>query len=132
MKTATAADIMTRSVLTVGPDAPLTDVIDVLVRHGVNGVPVVDAGGNLLGMISEYDVVNFALSGEADDTAVREAMTRELVTFAPDTPCATIANCFAQRRFRQVPIVRDGKLMGIVSRRDILRHTLFMYARSEP
>jgi CBS domain-containing protein len=87
----------------------------------------VDEENRLIGIISEHDVINFVLSGDAADSRVEEAMTTDVVTFAPDTPCPVIANCFAKERLRRVPIVENGRLVGVVSRRDLLRQMLVLY-----
>jgi CBS domain-containing protein len=122
-----AAEIMTRTVVTVSPDTPLTKVIELLIRHSISATPVVDDANTLVGIISEIDLINFALSGEAGNSLVSDAMTREVIAFPPDAPCPAIANCFAQKRLRRVPIVENGKLVGLVSRRDILRQMLILY-----
>jgi CBS domain-containing protein len=122
-----AAEIMTRTVVTVSPDTPLTKVIELLIRHSISATPVVDDDNNLVGIISEIDLINFALSGEAGNSLVKDAMTTDVIAFSPDTLCPVIANCFAQKRLRRVPIVEDGKLVGLVSRRDVLRQMLLMY-----
>ena len=90
-----------------------------------------DAEGkvSLLGIITEHDIMNFALSGEAADTTVAEAMTRQVIVFPPDADVATLVNALGTRHIRRVPIVDQGRLVGIVSRRDILREMLAMYSR---
>ncbi len=127
MRVRRAADVMTRAVVTVGLNTRLTEVIDLLLRHGISGMPVVDEDSYLLGIISEHDVINFALSGVAADTCVSEAMTREVVSFPPDESCPAVVNCLVRKGLRRAPIVEDGKLIGIVSRRDLLRMLLNMY-----
>ncbi len=129
MKDRTASDIMTHPVVTLAPEARLTDAIKLLLRHHISGMPVVDAAGRLVGLLSEHDVLNFALSGDADDTAVSEAMTRDVVGFPPETPIPALVECFTERRIRRAPIVAEGRVVGIVSRRDILREMMFLYAR---
>lgn len=129
MKDKRAADIMSQPVITVRPDAPLFHAVKLLLRHHVSGLPVVDSSGTLLGLISEYDIMNFALSGNADQTRVDEAMTRKVITQAADASVPALINCLVGGRLRRVPIVEGGRVVGIVSRRDILREMLFMYGR---
>ncbi len=128
IKVVKARDIMTRTVITATEDMPLTEVISLLLRWHISGLPVLDGEGRVIGIISEHDLVNLAMDGNAEDTTVGEIMTREVVSFHPDDPIADIARCFSERRLRRVPIVEeDGKLVGIISRRDILRELLRRY-----
>ena len=129
MKARCAADFMTYPVVTVEPGVLLTEAIKLLLRHHISGLPVAAADGSLLGIITEHDIMNFALSGEAADTTVEEAMTRQVMVFSPDTDVATLVNALGTRHIRRVPIVDKGRLVGIVSRRDILREMLAMYSR---
>jgi CBS domain-containing protein len=129
MKARCAADFMTYPVVTVEPGVLLTEAIKLLLRHHISGLPVAAADGSLLGIITEHDIMNFALSGEAADTTVEEAMTRQVMVFSPDTDVATLVNALGTRHIRRVPIVDQGRLVGIVSRRDILREMLAMYSR---
>jgi len=129
MKTRKASEIMTTPVVTTRPDVRLTDVIKLLLRHHISGVPVVDDAGKMIGIVTEYDIMNFAQSGDAARTTAAEAMTKDVVTCRPDTSCADIVDLFAARRIRRVPVVDGGNVVGIVSRRDLLREMLFLYER---
>lgn len=123
-----ASDIMTHPVVTVRPDAFLIDAIKLLLRHHISGLPVVGQDGKLVGVITEHDIINIALSGDAEDTKVEQVMTRSVVSFPPDATLASLATALGDRRIRRVPIVQDGAVVGVVSRRDILREVLFLYA----
>ena len=105
----------------------LTEVMELLLRHGISGLPVVDDEGNLLGIISEIDLVNSAFSGNAADTSVEEVMSTNAVSFASDAELADLVQTFSSKRLRRVPIVEKGKVVGIVSRRDILREMMRRY-----
>jgi len=128
MKLKKASEVMTHPVVTARPEMYLADAIKLLLRHHISGLPVVGADGRLVGMITEHDMINVAMSGDAEDTTVEETMTREVITFPPDANLATLATCLVGRRIRRVPIVENGAVVGIVSRRDILREVLFLYA----
>lgn len=128
MKTRKVSEIMTRVVVTIKPDLRLTDAIKVMLKHNVSAVPVVDAQHDLIGIITEYDIMNFAFSGHAADTTVAEVMIRDVVTFTPDTDIESLVNFCAKRRMHRVPIVEDRKVVGMVSRRDILREIDRLYS----
>ncbi len=125
----TARDIMTPTVITANEDMLVTDVIKVLLRWHISGLPIVEKDGNIVGIVTEHDVVNFAVSGHAADTTASEVMTRNVVTFSPDTLVVEIINHFAAHRIRRVPVVEGKKVVGIISRRDIVRYMDQMYSR---
>ncbi|MBX6373943.1 MAG: CBS domain-containing protein [Acetobacteraceae bacterium] len=139
-----ARDLMTTSLVTVPPDAPVEAVARVLSDRGISGAPVVDSSGKLLGMVTEGDLMRRLAAVEdrpqswiaglfksADDQAARYArthgrkardvMTTDLVTVDEDTPIEHIARIIEEKNIRRVPVVRDGKLLGVVSRADLLR-----------
>ena len=124
-----AADIMTQPVVTVGPDALLIDAIKLLLRHHLGSLPVVGSAGEMVGIISQYDIMNFALSGNAADTRVEEAMSTGVISMPPEAELSTVMECLVNRRLHRVPIVKDSKVVGMVSRRDVLREMLFMYGK---
>ena len=127
MAAKTVSDIMTSPVVTISGDKSLVDAIKLLLRFHISGLPVVDGEENIVGIITELDVLNFAMSGSAAQTKVSEVMTSELSTFPPDAPIEQAMNFFAAERIRRVPVVREGKVVGIVSRRDVMREILSMY-----
>ena len=116
-----ARDIMTRTVITAKPDTLVTDVMSLFLRWHISGVPIVDGDGKLLGIVTEADVVNFAISGDTASTTAGEIMTKQVETYTQDTLVVEIVNRFAAKRIRRVPVVEEGKVVGIVSRRDIIR-----------
>jgi len=128
-KTVTAGDIMTSPVVAIKKDALLTEAIDLLLRWNISALPVVDDSNRLVGLLGEHDLMNFVFSGNAADTTVGEVMVRDVVTYPPDTAIETLVNCCASRRIRMVPITAKGKVVGVVSRRDILRQMREMYGR---
>jgi len=119
-----AKDVMTKEVVTISPDATLADAIELLVARGVSGLPVLDAVEKVVGIISEKDILNFIFSGNLRITKVEEAMTKNIISFPSDTDIDKIALCISENKFRRVPIIDNGKLVGIISRRNIIRRVL--------
>jgi len=115
-----AKDLMTVDVITTKPDILVTSAIKVLINNHISGMPVVDDAGNLLGIITEHDIVNIMISGQAADTKMSDVMSRNVDTYDPDTPFEEIVSHFATHRNRRVPVVENGKVVGIISRRDII------------
>ena len=116
-----ARDIMTKEVITVGPDITLAEAIKILVEKKISGMPVINTSGEIVGILSEKDILNFAFGRNPQNIRVMEAMTKNVLSFPPDAAVALIASAIASRRFRRVPIVEAGKVVGIISRRDIMK-----------
>ena len=121
MKMLKAKDVMIKDVITISPDATLVDAIEILIAKEISGMPVVDENEKMIGIISEKDIINFAFSGNLPMTKVKEAMTKNVTGFPPDADVDSIALAISHHQFRRVPIVEGGRVVGIVSRRDIIR-----------
>lgn len=121
-KTLTAKDIMTKDVITIRPDIFLDKAIKKLIENKISGMPVVDENEKMIGIISEKDILNFAFCGYLRSTKVKEAMSKDVIYFEPETRIEKIAVAISKNHFRRVPIIKEGKVVGIVSRRDIIRN----------
>lgn len=121
----TAADIMTRDLVTVHPDTNVLEAVDRLLEHKISGAPVVDETGHLVGILSELDCVKHMCSRAMENLPpleVSELMTREVQTVTPDTNLLTLAHIFTTKRYRRLPVVDpQGHLLGQLSRRDLLK-----------
>jgi len=114
--------IMSKDVVTVHPDTPIATVIDLLGEHDITGIPVVDAEGRLVGIITEKDVMGLPLGrGEVSGRA-EDYMTRDVVSFDENEDVIAICECLVNHDFRRVPILSHGKLVGIISRRDLIKY----------
>jgi CBS domain-containing membrane protein len=142
----TAAEIMTTDVVTVTPDTPVAEVAAALGRRGVSGVPVVDAGQRVVGVISEKDFLtrmgvkdakNFmglvagclktkgCIALPIKTALAGDLMSSPAVTVAPDTPVKEIAKLLTQKSINRVAVTGpDGRLLGLVSREDIVKATM--------
>jgi CBS-domain-containing membrane protein len=111
-------DIMTANVVAVGPDASYREMAGMLRVHRVSGLPVVDAEGVVVGVVSETDL----LTGRARaGRTAADLMTRPAVTTDPDELVSSVARLMSRRKLRRVPVVdRQGHLVGIVCRSDVL------------
>lgn len=115
-----------RSIATVQPHATLRDVVDVLATKHIGALVVVDFGGAMKGIVSERDVVRaLARHGiEALDDPVSRFMTKDVVTAAEDDSVIEIAQKMTAGRFRHMPVMADGRLVGIVSTGDAIKYRL--------
>jgi len=133
-------DVMTIRPHTTRPEAVLRDAARDMVRAGVGGLPVVDADGMLVGMLSERELMRHMLNSAAflgvsrggraepsrhgaDHTrrTVRDVMTRQVLCVSPDQPLAEVASVMSNKDVERVPVVRDGRLVGFLTRGDIVR-----------
>jgi CBS domain-containing protein len=117
-----AESIMQCGLLTVGTDTPLPEAMDMIVKHHVTGLPVVDREMNLLGMITEKDLLLHLCNPSAEGKVTGDIMTTDLVTFTPKDTINRICGCLIEYSFHRVPIVQQRRLVGIISRSDILRY----------
>jgi len=125
-----ARDAMTHGLLTVPKKTSLGEVMDILATQHVTGLPVVDDGMHLEGMITEKDVIRCIGDPESPRSTVERHMTTNLVTFEPTAPLADVCKCLIEQNFRRVPIVSEGRLVGIVARADIIRAMSAVYKLS--
>lgn len=111
-----------RQVITIGPDATISEAVQKLVEHNRGSLAVVDAKGELVGIITERDIVRkcFARSDSCDNIKVKNVMTKEVVigTLEDDADYAVMA--MKEKRIRHLPIVENKKVVGMVSMRDLL------------
>jgi CBS domain-containing protein len=143
-----AADVMTTEVITVAPETSVRDLAALLGARGISGVPVVDAAGQLVGIVSEGDLLHRTETGTDRPTQRRRAwwldslavardlaqdyvkshgrtvgdvMTRTVTTVTEDTRLDEIAHVLETRRIKRVPVLRDGAVVGIISRSNLVR-----------
>jgi CBS domain-containing protein len=137
-------ELMTTRVLSIGPEAPIKDVAKVLVENRISGLPVCDIEGHVLGVISEGDILykehdptegrrggplawlatdKATYSGYVKSRAMaaRSAMTAPAITVAPYESVSEAARIMAERGVNRLPVVRDEKLVGIITRADLVR-----------
>jgi CBS-domain-containing membrane protein len=140
----TVADVMTREVVTVGPETSVPEIAQILHAKRISGVPVVAADGSVVGIVSEGDLMGHALAvGEqrgswwltffSDNSALardytkthgriaRDVMTREVISIAPTASLAETARTLERNRIKRVPVIDNGKLVGIVTRANLLQ-----------
>jgi CBS domain-containing protein len=144
-----AIDVMTTNVITVGPDTTVQEVAKILSEKSISGVPVVDAANRLVGIVSEGDLLHRVETGterrvqrrrrswwldtigsdeelardyvKSHGRTAKDVMTGDVVTVSDTTELAEIANLLETKKIKRVPVLRDGKLVGIVSRANLVR-----------
>lgn len=139
-----AADIMVKDVVTTGPEASVQELATLMLERRISGLPVVDGSGRLLGIVSEGDLIRrpeidtdrvklgwlrLLLSDEArardfvksHGRKAREVMTQPAISVAADAPLAEVVRLMARHRIKRLPVVDKGRLVGLVTRTDLLR-----------
>lgn len=139
-----AADIMTRNVITATPKTEVREVVDLMIKNRISAVPVVDDAGRVVGMVSEGDLMRrvenntdrrdswwlsalFSARNDVDayvksrGRRAEDIMTRDPITISEDTPLYKIAQTLEKKHIKRVPVVTGGKLVGIVSRSNLLQ-----------
>jgi CBS domain-containing protein len=117
----TAGAIMTPHLVTVRPDASIEEAIELLLRDQISGLPVIDDDDNLVGIITEFALLAVAYDRRVKNHTVSQHMTRELITVEVDDPISRVADLCIVHRVRRVPVMSDGRLVGLIARRDVLR-----------
>jgi len=115
-----AADIMKADVITVNRQTDIYEAMRILVENNITGLPVVDDDMTLVGLISEKDALRLLYNTEDRPGSVADFMTENVVSFRSDDSLIDITETFIRNNFRRVPIVEDGRVVGIISRKDII------------
>jgi CBS domain-containing protein len=147
-----AHDVMTWGAITVGPDESVTCAVQLMLQNKISGLPVVDDEGEFVGIVTEGDFLRRGELGtqrqrprwlefllgpgrlaaeyvQASGQKVAQVMTREAKTITPETPIEEVVRLMERHRVKRLPVVQGGKLVGIVSRADLL-HALGSVARN--
>ena len=111
----TIREIMTIDIVTTTPDSGIESIAEELRTRGFGGLPVVDENGFLIGMVSEYDIIS------KRGKTVREIMSRGVISVGDEASAEQVTTLMGLHGIRRVPIVREGKLVGLVTRSDLLR-----------
>ncbi|MFA5905675.1 MAG: CBS domain-containing protein [Desulfobacula sp.] len=142
-----AKDIMERNIISVQPDTDITKAVGILLENHINGVPVVDETGALKGILCQSDLIfqqknvpvppifilldgiiplssSKKFNAELEKMAaikVEQAMVKNPVSVGPEAPISEIASLMVEKHFHTIPVVEDGKLVGIIGKEDVLK-----------
>jgi CBS domain-containing protein len=139
-----ARDVMASHVITVGPELDLKAVANTLVANGISAVPIVTIDGSIVGIVSEGDLMRRAVPGaerkrsrwletfssaeqlmvefvKAHGRKAKDVMTRQVISVSPDTSLQEIADLFEKHGIKRVPVIENGRLVGIVSRANLVQ-----------
>jgi len=115
-----AKDIMTTHVVAVDADDTIDYAISLMVKHRISGLPVVNKQGRPPGIVSEFDLLELICEGHSEEETVARYMSPGLFGVAGDDNWVQVADMFREKHVRRLPVLREGKLVGIVSRHDLV------------
>jgi len=148
-------DVMSRQIVSIGPEAPVLDAVQLMLQHRISGLPVIDASGNLQGVVTEGDFLRRAETGtqrkrarwieflmgpgrlaseyvRASGGKVGEVMTPEVHTVTEDAPLEDAVHLMERHRVKRLPVMRDGKVVGIVTRSNLMRALAHFALAAQP
>jgi CBS domain-containing protein len=117
----TAKDIMTTHVVTVDLDDTVDHAISLMVRHRISGLPVLDKQGRPAGIISEFDLLKLICDGGGEQSRVCDYVSPDLFGVSEEDDWVSVADMFRAKHVRRLPVLRNGMLVGIVTRHDLVR-----------
>ena len=115
-----AKDVMTTHVVAVDVDDTVDHAISLMVKHRISGLPVLDREGRPVGVVSEFDLLELICDGQTIQPQVRRYMSADLITVAEEDSWVHVVDLFRSTHVRRLPVLRDGKLVGIVTRHDFV------------
>lgn len=125
-------DVMTKDVICIKKDTPVVEALKLMVNNNVTGIPVVEEDRTLVGILSEQDVLRlFHTFNEEKDRTVSEFMTQPAIHFGQDERLIDVCYCLRDNSIRRVPVTSDGKVVGVISRSDIIKCILHLCEESE-
>ena len=117
----TARDIMTKDLLTIRRTATVEEAIDTLLMQRISGLPVVDDRDQLVGIVTEFALLAIAYDPSILKDTVAQHMTTDVLTVDVDDPIRKVADLCIVHRVRRVPVTEQGRLTGLIARRDVLK-----------
>ncbi len=127
-----ARDIMTKKVICLAKDTPIIEAIRLMAEKNVTGIPIVEDDMTLIGILSEQDVLRLFNTFEDEKTrTVNDFMTQPAVHFEEDEPLLDVCYCLRDNSIRRVPVTLNGKVVGVISRSDIIKCILRLCDESE-
>jgi len=126
-----AKNVMSSDVISVNRQTGVYDAIKIILDNNITGLPVVNHDMTLAGVISEKDVLSLLYNIEDNSGKVEDFMTKDPLCFNEDDSLIDITECLIENNFRRVPIIAQGKPVGIISRKDIIAYILKLRRRGE-
>ena len=122
-----AKDIMQKKTVSVRHDATLKEASELLIKNKLSGIPVVNNKGNLIGFISERDIIEAISQDDFENKKTEDIMTKNVISINEDTSIEEVSRIFSKYPYRYIPVCRDKNIVGIISRKDVIEKLLGQY-----
>jgi len=132
VKMITARQVMSEDLITLRPSCSVRKAIELILEHGISGLPVVDDKGHLVGIVSEFALLAVAYDRKVENDVVAQHMTTDVFTVDIDDPISKVSDLCIAHRVRRAPVMENGRLVGLISRRDVLRAVYESYGAATP
>jgi len=120
-------DLMTRKLYTVDENADVKVACKLLTKHKISGIPVINKAGKLRGFVSERDIIAAVPKKNFCDMKAKNVMSKRVRTIPYDAPVTNASKIFSEENYRLLPVIKNGKLVGIIARKDIVKQMLGYY-----
>lgn len=115
-------DVMTRQAICIKRETPVLEAIELMAENNITGIPVVEEDMTLVGILSDQDVLRLVHNYEDErDATASDFMTQPAIHFEQNEPLSDICHCLGENAIRRVPITSNGKVVGVISRSDVLK-----------
>jgi CBS domain-containing protein len=119
--------LMNKKVITVGPDVALKKICQVLTRHKITGVPVVNSKKEIIGIVSERDIIAAVPKPNFSKKYAKDIMVKKVITVEDTASLSEVSQIFSSQPFRHIPVTRNGKIVGLITRNDTVKQMLGHY-----
>jgi CBS domain-containing protein len=120
-------ELMESNVITVKDSDSVVTICKLLSKHRISGVPVVNRAGKLVGFVSERDIIAAVSKPQFIKKTAKQIMSKKVKTITEDTPITHASKLFSQESYRHIPVTRNGKVVGIIARKDVATHMMKHY-----
>lgn len=120
-------DIMTRDVITISQDMSVQEICGTLIKHRLSGLPVIDKKRNLVGFVSERDIIASINLKDFPNKKAKDVMTKRVFSVKENVSAEEASKIFTEKPFRYVPVIRSSKVVGVISRKDVINRLLGQY-----
>ena len=124
-----AKDIMNADIISIDPEETVDQVMEQMIERGISGLPVVDMSGQLVGVITEFDLLNLVWEPNTGKVKVYHYMTRDIYMVDEEDELVDVAELFRKLSIRRLLVMRGNQVAGVISRRDLIRHVLNLRAK---
>jgi tRNA nucleotidyltransferase (CCA-adding enzyme) len=120
-------ELMIKKIITVRDDADVRAICRLLTKHNSSGFPVINKAGKLVGYISERDIIAAVPKPNFLSRKAKDLMNRKIRTIPDDAPINIATKIFSEEKFRQLPVLREGRLIGVITRSELVKHMMGHY-----